>query len=226
MARSILVVAAHPDDEILGAGGAIARHAEEGDRVATLILGEGYAARDLASADLRAAQDALNTDAKKALAILGVPAPLRGSYADNAFDTVPLLSIVRDIEKVIRACKPEIVYTHHAGDVNVDHRIVSQATEAAVRPMKGSSIMEVRAFEIASSTEWNFVRPPFQPDLFVSLSAKQLSKKVRAMKAYRSEIRKFPHPRSAEYLEALARVRGAQSGSERAEAFVVLYRRI
>lgn len=223
---SILVIAAHPDDEILGGGGAITRHIDEGDSVTVLILGEGYAARDVSKKELKTGQEQLEVCAKKALAVLGAPAPLRRALPDNAFDTVPLLSVVKEIEKVIADTKPEIIYTHDAGDVNVDHRIVSQATEAAVRPMEGSSIREVRAFEVPSSSEWNFTRPAFRPNVFVALSEEQLKKKIAAMNAYTSEVRGFPHPRSPEYLEALARVRGGQSGSTAAEGFSLLYRRI
>jgi len=108
----------------------------------------------------------------------------------------------------------------------VSDRVVAAAVAAAVRPMKGSMIKEVRAFEVPSSTEWNFTRPAFRPQVFVSLTEQQLKKKIRAMEAYSSEIRDFPHPRSSRYLEALARVRGGQSGFQAAEAFELVYERV
>lgn len=223
---NVLVIAAHPDDEVLGAGGAIARHAEEGDRVALLILGTGVAARaGLAEADIAQQQRKLRDAAQSAAAHLGALEPTICSFPDNQFDTVALLSIVREVEAVMEASKPDIVYTHHAGDVNVDHRTVSQAVEAATRPMEGNSVREVRAFEVPSSSEWNFTRAPFRPNVFLALTDVQLKKKIDAMKTYNSEIRAFPHPRSPEYLEALARVRGGQSGYRAAEAFELVYAR-
>ena len=120
---------------------------------------------------------------------------------------------------------PTIIYTHHIGDTNIDHRITAEAVDAVVRPMEGNTIMEVRAFEVPSSSEWNFTRTPFRPNIFVSLTEGQLKKKIDAMKEYTSEIRTFPHPRSSEYLESLARVRGGQSGFHAAEAFMLVYAR-
>lgn len=226
-ARNILVIAAHPDDEVLGCGGAIARHREEGDTVRVLILGEGIASRtDISKEEVAIQQKKLLADAVSANAILGVPAPQLRSFPDNSFDSVLLLSIVQEIETVMKDTTPDLIYTHHAGDVNIDHRIVSQAVEVAVRPMEGGCVLEVRAFEVPSSTEWNFVREPFRPNVFVQLTEVQLNKKIDAMRAYKSEIRAFPHPRSPEYLEALARVRGGQSGSRAAEAFSLVYVRV
>ena len=222
----VLVVAAHPDDEVLGAGGAIARHIEEGDDVSVLILGEGIAAREGLTADeVNKQQAALEMQTVDAMNILGLQAPRREKFADNAFDSVKLLSIIQSIEKVMRDADPELIYTHHAGDVNVDHRITAEAVDAAVRPMKEQRVREVRAFEVPSSSEWNFTRDQFKPNVFVALTEGQLQKKINAMRAYGSEMRDFPHPRSARYLDALARVRGGQSGSEAAEAFELVYKR-
>lgn len=227
MAKTILVVAAHPDDEVLGAGGAIARHREEGDRVAVLILGEGIASRTgLTSEGIEKAQGALERHAKNALKILGAPHPMRARFRDNAFDSVPLLDIVQEIESAIAKVRPTLIYTHHGSDVNIDHGIVSRAVEAATRPLEKSTVAEVRAFEVPSSTEWNFTRPAFRANLFVPLTESQLKKKIRAMKAYVGEIRTFPHPRSPRYLESLARVRGGQSGCKAAEAFELVYRKV
>lgn len=221
----VLVVAAHPDDECLGAAGAVARHREQGDSVSVVILGEGIASRAGIPADeTRRLQEELTESARKAQAVLGGPPPLMRSFPDNAFDSVPLLSVVQAIEDVIEETKPELIYTHHAGDVNIDHRIVAEAVEAAARPLQGTTIREVRAFEIASSTEWNFTRPPFRPNVFVALTEVQLAKKIDALRCYASEMRHFPHPRSVEYLTALARVRGGQSGSFAAEGFALVYR--
>jgi len=225
-AHNVLVVAAHPDDEVLGAGGAIARHREEGDSVIVLILGEGIVSRaGVSKGEALKQQKKLQTDAVSASAVLGAPSPMLRSFPDNSFDSVPLLSIVREIETVVKETKPDLIYTHHAGDVNIDHRVVAEAVDAVVRPLENARLTEVRAFEIASSSDWNFTRSAFRPNIFVALSEVQLQKKIDAMRAYTSEIRPFPHPRSPEYLEALARVRGGQSGFRAAEAFALIYAR-
>ncbi len=224
---SVLVIAAHPDDEVLGCGGAIARHIEEGDSVTVVILGEGIASRaGTPESTVKKLQEALYKDAHKANTILGVKDLILKGLPDNQFDSVPLLSVVHEIESVIHEVNPTVIYTHHGSDTNVDHRVVSEAVAAAVRPMPDNAIEEVRAFEVPSSSEWNFTRPLFRPQVFVALTEKQLKKKITAMNAYKSEVRAFPHPRSPEYLESLARVRGGQSGTNAAEAFELVYRRI
>jgi LmbE family N-acetylglucosaminyl deacetylase len=224
---SVLVVAAHPDDEVLGCGGAVARHVEEGDSVKILIAGEGISSRvGIQSNAVAKQQMELRSAACQAAQILGASTPILKQLPDNRFDEIPLLKIIQMIELVIRESEPTLIYTHHASDVNVDHRILSAAIEAAARPMEHSCIQEVRAFEVPSSSEWNFTRPLFCPTVFVSLTERQLRKKIDAMRCYTSEIREFPHPRSPEYLESLARLRGAQSGACAAEAFALVYRRI
>jgi LmbE family N-acetylglucosaminyl deacetylase len=169
--QKVVVIVAHPDDEVLGAGGSTARHVEEGDRVSILVLGEGVASRTGKNpTEVKREQKQLNADARKAHKLLGVHENIFKAFPDNAFDTVPLLSIVHEIESVLRAVKPDVIYTHHGNDTNVDHRIVREATDAAVRPMFGARLFEVRAFEVPSSTEWNFTRDPFWPNVFVALS--------------------------------------------------------
>lgn len=225
--QHVLVIASHPDDEVLGCGGSIVRHLDEGDSVAVLILGEGIASRaGLSEGEVRTQQARLKQDIKASHKILGVKKTFVSAFPDNQFDGVPLLAIVHEIEAVMNEVRPTLVYTHHASDTNVDHRVVAAAVDAAVRPMKGVFVGEVRAFEVPSSTEWNFTRPLFRPQVFVSLSERQARKKIQAMRKYKSEIRTFPHPRSSEYLEALARVRGGQSGFRAAEAFELVYRRV
>lgn len=222
----VLVIAAHPDDEVLGAGGAIARHSECGDVISILILADGVTSRGSENKNFKKELGQRNASALSAAKILGAQTPILCGFPDNQLDTVPLLSIVKEIEKAIRVINPTIIYTHHAGDVNIDHRLVSEATEAAVRPMKGTDVKEVRAFEVASSSEWNFTRDVFRPNVFVSLSKEQFKLKCNALDEYVEEMRPFPHPRSKEYIEALAKVRGGQSGNYFAEAFELIYRRI
>jgi LmbE family N-acetylglucosaminyl deacetylase len=218
MAKNVLVVAAHPDDEILGCGATMARHAAEGDRVTVLLMADGVGARnpENASAALAQRQNA----ARKANKILGLENVTLLTYPDNRMDTVALLDIVQDVEKLIRQCAPEIVYTHHSGDVNIDHRLVSEAVVVASRSTPGFSVRQLLFFETASSTEW---RPPvsgmsFAPNYFVNVS-NYLALKLQALEVYSEELRAFPHPRSKTAIAHLAAWRGATVGVDAAEAF-------
>ncbi|MGE0432703.1 MAG: PIG-L deacetylase family protein [Planctomycetota bacterium] len=221
---NVLVVAAHPDDEVLGCGGTMARHARAGDRVTVLILGEGATSRHAT----REATDAtvlqnLADDARRANGLLGVdPASgVRfGGLPDNRFDTLALLDVVKLVESTIADAQPAIVYTQHGGDLNIDHVVTFRAVLTATRPMAGSSVREVLAYEVASSSEWAFNQfaPAFRPSVFIDISD-HLEQKVSAMAAYTSEARPWPHPRSPEALTAIARRHGSTVGVHAAEAF-------
>lgn len=225
--KSVLVVAAHPDDEILGCGAMIAKHVKQGDRVTVLIMGEGVLARkELSSEEGKVQLGHLWEDAKKANDFLGVNKLILHTLPDLKFSTIPYLDIVHVIEKVRDECKPSIVYTHHHGDANMDHQTISHAMQAVCRALPQSTIEDVYAFEIPSSTEWNFRHDrQFRPNVYHNIGGEYLRKKIEALKLYRSEIRDFPHPRSAKYIEALAHVRGGQVGFEEAEAFELVYSR-
>jgi len=221
---NVLVVAAHPDDEVLGCGGAIARHAIRGDHVAVVILGEGITSRDKELVPDRHSRElsALRHAAESASRALGVHELRLHGLPDNRLDTHPLLEIVKLVESAITEFSPEMVYTHHRGDLNLDHGIVGRAVTTACRPQPGVGVRSILAFEVASSTEWE-PRPSeaFQPNWFVDIS-NCLDAKLRALKAYQSELRDWPHPRSLEAVEALARWRGASVGVDAAEAFHLL----
>lgn len=224
MGKSILVVAAHPDDEVLGCGATIARHAKAGDSVHILILAEGVTSRD-ASRDRFSREEELSelaTAAETAREILGAATLQLHDFPDNRMDSVDLLDIVKVIESVIRLHAPEIVYTHHAGDLNIDHRRIHEAVVTACRPYPSQPVKTLLFFEVPSSTEWQMPgsAPPFLPDWFVEVS-ETLPVKMRALAAYRSEMRPWPHVRSLEAAEHLARWRGAAVGVAAAEAFVV-----
>jgi LmbE family N-acetylglucosaminyl deacetylase len=217
----VLVVAAHPDDEVLGAGGTLARHAAQGDAVEVLICAQGLASRPGgATAD---ALEALREAARKAAAALGAHAPRFLDLPDNAMDSVPLLDVVRRVEAVVADVRPDVVYTHHASDLNVDHRLAAQAVLTACRPVPGATVRAIYAFETPSSTEWAVpgAAAPFAPSHFVDVSA-TMEHKVRALGAYAAELRPFPHPRSIEAVRHLAAWRGATVGCAAAEAFVAL----
>lgn len=220
----ILVVAAHPDDEILGCGATVAKLSSEGHSVHSLILGEGIAARFKSRSDAsEKAFTALEKSANRAARALGVKKVTLTSFPDNRFDSVALLDIVKTVEYHVQQFKPSVVYTHHASDLNVDHRITHQAVVTATRPLEGQSVKALYAFETASATEWSFRRDGlvFRPNVFVDVS-KSFSKKIKALNAYRSEMRPFPHPRSAKALEAAARKWGSVSHVPLAEAFELI----
>lgn len=224
MTQTALVIAAHPDDEVLGCGGWIARMADEGWNVHVLILAEGATSRmprrDRVGAD--AALSELARSAQNAGEILGARSVQLEDFADNRMDGVELLDIVKRIEKDIHRLLPQRVLTHHLGDVNVDHAVIHQAVAAACRPLPGSSVRELLYFEVPSSTEWRPAHSSraFEPSLFVDISA-TLTRKIEALRAYESEMRLFPHPRSLEAVEYLARWRGATIGCDAAESFSI-----
>ena len=217
---NVLVVAAHPDDEILGCGGTVARHAAEGDDVHILIVAEGATSRPKGSKD---DVEQLTEAANRAAEAIGAKAPRLLGLPDNRLDTVALLDIIQPIEDIIREVTPQTVYTHHGSDLNLDHRTVHQAVVTACRPLPGSSVRRLYGFETLSSTEWSTASmgPAFNPAHFVGISD-FLAAKNAALECYEMEMRPFPHPRSVEAVTALARVRGSQAGLATAEAFEVI----
>jgi LmbE family N-acetylglucosaminyl deacetylase len=218
---TILVIAAHPDDEVLGCGGTMARLAAEGEDVYIAILGEGitsrYQQREAADAALL---EALHSRSRQVAALVGAKDLFMYNLPDNRFDTVPLLEVVKIIEALVEKLQPHTVYTQHGGDLNIDHNIIYRATLTATRPIAGRPVRALYAYEVASSTEWAFQHfsPVFQPNYFVDISA-TLETKIQAMALYESEARPFPHPRSPEALRAIARRWGSVVGLEAAEAF-------
>jgi LmbE family N-acetylglucosaminyl deacetylase len=223
--QRVLVIAAHPDDEVLGCGGTIARHAEAGDQVQVLIVAEGATSR-LQQRDRGQLSDelsALSQAARKAVAILGAAGVELLDCPDNRLDSLDRLDLIKLIEARMERHQPQVVYVHHAGDVNVDHRRLHEAVITACRPTPGQPVRRLLSFEVASSTEWQppGSAPGFQPNWFVNITS-QWPRKREALAAYASEMRAWPHARSIEALEHLARWRGAQVGVEAAEAFCLL----
>lgn len=226
--QEVLIVAAHPDDEVLGCGATIARHAQAGDRVHILILADGVSARtnpgENAEAGTSTASllDARTAAARAAAEILGAQPPRLLGLPDNRLDTLPLLDIVQRIESVIAELRPQQVYTHHSGDLNIDHRITHQAVMTACRPLPYTVCRRILCFEVASSTEWQTPRAAdaFLPNWFVDVRT-TLARKLDALRAYADELRPWPHPRSAEAIEHLARWRGVSVGVDAAEAFML-----
>jgi LmbE family N-acetylglucosaminyl deacetylase len=219
MTERVLIVAAHPDDEVLGVGGAAARHAAAGDVVSALIVAEGATSRDVrAAGDLEALRDA----AHRAAEALGCRGPRFGGLPDNKLDSVPLLDVVKLIEGAVAELDPTIIYTHHQGDLNIDHEVVARAVATACRPLPDSRVKAIFAFETPSSTEWHDSGGlPFRPCHFVDISA-FMDAKMAALTHYRREMRPFPHARSVDSVKALAAWRGASVGIAAAEAFSVV----
>jgi LmbE family N-acetylglucosaminyl deacetylase len=222
---TVLVIAAHPDDEVLGCGGTVARFAADGCDVHIAILGEGISARhgrrdDAASVDLQK----LKADAQAAAAALGARSVSFGGLPDNRFDEVALLDVVKQVEAWVGAFRPDAIYTHHPGDLNIDHGVAFRAVLTATRPGASAvDVPDVYAFEVPSSTEWAFQRiePAFRPNVFVEIGA-GLETKIAAMQCYQSERREAPHPRSPEMLRAVAARWGAVAGMAAAEAFELI----
>lgn len=221
---NVLVIAAHPDDEVLGCGGTIARLAADGLNVFVAILGEGitsrYQSREQADQE---SVGAMGVRSRQVAELLGAKDLFTYGLPDNRFDSVPLLETVKIIEDLVEKIRPRVIYTQHGGDLNIDHVAVFRATLTATRPMMGSVVREVYAYEVPSSTEWAFGQfaPAFCPNVFVDISS-TLELKIRAMQCYESEARAFPHPRSLEALHAIASRWGSVAGMKAAEAFALV----
>lgn len=211
----VLVIAAHPDDEVLGAGGTMARMSEDNE-VYVLILGQGMTSRE--RAEKEELLKTLRENSREANKTLGVKEVFFEDFPDNMMDSVPLLDIVKVVEKYISRLKPETILTHSLADLNIDHRITHQAVITATRPQDKNPVKKILAFEVLSSTHWNFSGRDFRPNVFFDISD-TLEKKVAAMNTYSTEVRDFPHPRSERIIRALSEFRGSQAGARGAEAF-------
>lgn len=215
--KKILVVAAHPDDEVIGCGGTIARHTSEGDQVHIIFMADGVKSRKTFTTGDIEKRNKASIDSCK---ILGAQIPQFLSFPDNKMDTVALLDIVQELESSINKIQPSIIYTHHGEDLNVDHRITHKAVLTACRPQPLSFISEIYSFEVLSSTEWVSPNPKnaFVPNRFVDIS-KFIKLKEKALNAYIEEMRSFPHSRSIETAKFLAKYRGSSMGMKAAESF-------
>jgi len=223
MSNRIAVIAAHPDDEVLGCGGTLARLAEEGNIISILLIADGESSRGFKSKSFN--KDQISTRiaaAETACSILGCNSIEALNLPDNRLDSLNRLDIIQPIEEFIECHQPAMVFTHHSGDVNIDHRIVHDAVVTTCRPQPDNPVKELLFFEIPSSTEW---RPSgsnrgFNPNVFINITT-TLPIKREALLAYKNELRAFPHPRSLKAIEALAEWRGATVCVEAAEAFIL-----
>jgi LmbE family N-acetylglucosaminyl deacetylase len=211
--QTVLVVAAHPDDEVLGAGGTIDKYTSNGADVHVLIVTEGATQQY----DDPSLVEQKITEAKRCADRLGVTEVHFGDLPDMYLDDTPHVDVNAVIEETISDVGPDTVYTHANADVNRDHDAIYESTVVATRP--GSGVKRVLGYEVPSSTDWAGPYKCFSPTVFVDVSS-HIEAKIEAFQAYESETRSFPHPRSEEALRSLATVRGAASGYTAAEAFV------
>lgn len=230
----ILVIAAHPDDEVLGMGGTIKKFTKNKHKVKVVFLATGILSRrstnyknsseyTLKEKTLKIAEKQikqLRVDSKKALKILGVNEVEFYDFPDNEMDIISNLEITKTIEKIIEEFKPVNVYTHFKNDVNIDHRLIYNAVVTATRPTEKCKVKKVLSFEVPSSTEW-FFPSNFSPNVFVDIS-KEVGAKLKAMSQYKDELNKFPHPRSIEALEIISKRWGTVCGFHAAEAFYLV----
>lgn len=222
---NVLIVVAHPDDEVLGCGGTAPQLVRAGHNVRTCILTGGAEARSN-----KPSEEGLRADTLKAQEILGLPVPILGSFENIKLNVYSHLELVQFVESAIAEHQADTIFTHHPGDLNNDHYHTSIACQAAARYwQRRDDIPQLNALyllEIPSSTDWSFPagRDGFRPDCFNHIGG-TLELKLSALRAYEGVIRDFPHPRSAEIVTALAAVRGGQAGVEYAESFQTAFRR-
>ena len=222
--NKILVVVAHPDDELLGLGGTINKIKDDNE-INLLILGEGITSRstnrNVEQWEKELKKHKENT--KKATKIVGYDLVEMFDLPDNRFDSVELLDIIKIIEFKKKEFKPNVILTHHAYDLNIDHQKTFEAVLTSSRPLKEESVKSIITFETPSSTEWQSpMNPSFQANLYVALDKKNIQAKIQAMEQYQYEKRDFPHPRSAKSLEIHAMKRGVEIGERYAEAFMII----
>ncbi len=221
--KKILVIAAHPDDEILGCGGTMSKHVSLGDIVNVIFLTNGVSARSETNKE-KLKKNVLDrrNSAIRASKIIGSKKPYFLNFQDNQLDLYPLLKIIKSIESIIMRIKPHTIYTHFNNDLNIDHQITSKAVITICRPQKKIPVKQILFFEVPSSTEWQIDKDikQFNPNWFEDIS-NHLSKKILALKEYKDELVKWPHPRSLKGVKSLASWRGATAGYKAAEGFIL-----
>lgn len=221
--NKILIIAAHPDDEVLGCFGTVSKMIKNGDKAYTLILSKGKTSRNESAKE----QQILAKEMIEANKLIGISEVFQLDFPDNAFDTVSILSIIQEIEKIKNKTKPNIIFTHYLHDINIDHQITAQATLTACRPIKGETVKEIYFMEVPSSTEWNGYtqQTAFVPNVFSDIT-QTIDDKVKSMEIYQSELRNAGHPRSLEHLKLYAKTNGTKVGLEYSENFILVRKEI
>lgn len=221
--KNVLVFAAHPDDELLGLGATIRKLANQGVCCRAVIIVEGITSRANKRDDADFSElDELKKDARAAAEKIGYSSIDFCGFPDNRLDSVDLLDVIKVVSQYVDKYKPDTIFTHHHGDLNIDHRVVCEAVLTACRPVNGNCVKNILAFETPSSTEWNYTyEKVFTPNVYVDVSD-TFQSKIDGMNCYRSESAKWPHPRSPEALKALAEYRGSNVDCQKAEAFMCM----
>lgn len=227
--KKIMIVVAHPDDELLGLGATMNKWIiEEGIKTHVVILGEGITSRSDNRDTNKWKQELIihQNNIKEAQLSIGYHSIKTYNFPDNRFDTIALLDIIKIIEIEKSAFQPDIIFTHHGGDLNIDHQLTFDAVMTACRPMGHETVKSIVTFETPSGTEWRASSDPrnFLPNLFVTLKKANVDAKINAMDCYKFEKRTYPHPRSPEALIIQAQRWGVAIGSEFAEAFCIIRR--
>lgn len=221
--KKVLVIAAHPDDEVLGMGGTIAKLSNEGKEVHLLIVTDGSSSQYRDATNLEEIIDSKKKETQKAAELIGIKMITYGELPDMKLDVTPHITLNKIIEQAIDRIKPDTVFTHFWGDVNKDHQAVYESTLVAVRPLDGQVVKELYCYSVPSSTEWNPCKPDtmFMPNTYVEIEEYK-EKKYEAMLAYSTELREYPHPRSVEHLKQLDIAIGLQVGMKASESFICL----
>lgn len=221
--KNVLVVAAHPDDELLGVGGTVRRLVNEGACVRAVIMAEGLTSRGVCrfATDKQELKE-LQEDARRAAREVGYASINFCGLPDNRMDEMNLLDIVKLVSCYVEKYQPDTIFTHHHGDLNIDHRLTCEAVLTACRPVDNCMVERIYAFETPSSTEWNYnYTEPFAPNVYFDVTD-TLEAKIKGMACYQTESKSYPHPRSPEALRSLGRYRGSNAGLGMAEGFVLL----
>ena len=221
--NKILVIAAHPDDEVLGMGGTIAKLVREGNLVNVLIVTDGSSSQYRDSIDIVKIIEDKKKETWACAQTLGVKNVYYGDQPDMKLDCTPHININKVIESIINQLQPDVVYTHFWGDVKMDHQNVNKSTVVAVRPVLGQVVKELYCYRVPSSTEWTPCKPDmmFMPNVFVDIT-EDAGQKYKAFGKYSTELREYPHPRSIQYLKELDMARGLEVGQGPTETFVLL----
>lgn len=220
----ILIIAAHPDDEVLGVGGTIAKYTSRGIEVSLLIVTDGSTAQYRDNPNLNNIIEEKKQETRQAADILGIKNIYYGGLPDMMLDTISHIEINKVIENIINEVKPTIVYTHFYGDINKDHQIVCESTLVACRPVKDQIVKKLFLYSVPSSTEWNIQMShmAFMPNWYENIEEVYAKQKYRAMECYKKELREYPHPRNIKYLRNADTSEGNKVGRQVAESFMLV----